>query len=171
MKKILFICTGNICRSPTAHAIARHKAQNSSFEKRFYFDSAGTDSYHENESPDFRSVEVGRNRGISFAGIAARKIKKTDFENFDYLMCMDRSHFKKVTNMANQEQQKKIKLFLEFCEVENMWNDEVVDPYYKGGQAFEDVFDVLEAAVENMFEILAQNENGKNNHLQQRPTN
>jgi len=154
MKKILFVCTGNICRSPTAEAIARHQAKNLGLEKEFIFDSAGVEGYHAGESSDARSVQVGKKRGISFEGIYARKILNADFEDFDFLMAMDRGHYEKMMKIAPQKYQKKIKLFLQFCEQKNAWNDEVIDPYYKSSGAFDEVFDVIDLAVEKMFKKL-----------------
>ena len=81
--KILFVCTGNICRSPTAHAIARHQAKLLKLENKFTFDSAGISSYHCGEKPDSRSVKVGKSKNISFSGISSRAITNEDFENFD----------------------------------------------------------------------------------------
>ena len=155
MKKILFICTGNICRSPSAEALARHMAKDLGLENNFIFDSAGTDGYHVGEAPDSRSVALGIERGVSFDKIFSRKVAVADFDKFDFLMCMDRNHQAKLLRAAQPSQHDKIKLFLEFCEAENFWNDEVIDPYYKASGAFEEVFDVIELALKNMFEKLA----------------
>ncbi len=151
MIKILFVCTGNICRSPTAHAIARHKAEELNIAHKFLFDSAGTDSYHCGESPDYRTLLVGKERGISFDNILARRIVESDFKNFDYIMCMDRKNKKRLLAISDAKYHDKIKLFLEFCEIKNSWNDEVIDPYYKVETAFYDVFYIIEYALENMF--------------------
>lgn len=150
MKKILFVCTGNICRSPTAEAIARHKAKSLGLEKEFIFDSAGTEGFHKGEAPDFRSMEVGKERKISFDGIFSRKITADDFEKFDLLMCMDKTHQRRLLELAPPQYHKKIKLFLQFCEAKNPWDDEVIDPYYKGSQAFDMVFDVIDEALANL---------------------
>jgi len=152
--KTLFICTGNICRSPTAHAIARHQAKNLNLEDRFIFDSAGTDSYHNGEAPDLRSTKVGEERGISFANIHSRKVKAQDFEEFDLILAMTRTHLKNLLQSSPAKHHHKIKLFLEFCEAENYWNDEVIDPYYGGSKGFVEVFDVIESAMENFFKKL-----------------
>jgi protein-tyrosine phosphatase len=152
MKKILFVCTGNICRSPTAHAVARHKAKIHKKEKSFIFDSAGTDSYHAGESPDARSAKVGKERGISFDGIFARQITKQDFADFDLLLCMDRGHVARLRSRAPQEFHHKIKLFLEYCDAPNKWNDEVVDTYYGANKGFEEVFDVIDLAIEKLLQ-------------------
>lgn len=154
VKKILFICTGNICRSPTAHAIARHKTKIYQQEKIFIFDSAGTDSYHVGQSPDARSVSVGNQNGISFAGIFARQINQNDFINFDFLLCMDRRHVKRLYSRAPEKYHHKIKLFLEFCDVDNKWNDEVIDPYYGGEKGFAEVFNAIDCGVEKLFQNL-----------------
>lgn len=151
MKKILFVCTGNICRSPTAHAIARHKAKELGIDQNFVFDSAGTNGFHIGETPDSRSKEVGRERGISFEGIYSRQITYEDFEKFDLLLCMDRSHQRRLLQVSDAKYHEKIKLFLKFCEAQNPWNDEVIDPYYKGEQAFDRVFDVIDLALDNFF--------------------
>ncbi len=149
MKKVLFVCTGNICRSPTAEAIARHKVKLLGLEDRFIFDSAGTQGFHSGEAPDSRSVKVGIERGISFVGISSRKLTVEDFAEFDFLMCMDRSHHKHLMAIAPKQHSEKVKLFLQFCQAENPWNDEVIDPYYKGEYAFDMVFDVIDSALEN----------------------
>lgn len=149
--KVIFICTGNICRSPTAHAIAMHQAESLNLGSKFIFDSAGIDGYHSGQMPDFRSVEVGKNRGISFDNISSRKIEEQDFEEFDLIFAMTRSHLEHLLRISPEKHRHKIKLFLEFCEVENEWNNEVVDPYYGGAQGFIKVFDMIELAVENFF--------------------
>lgn len=154
MIKVLFVCTGNICRSPTAHAIANHVSRKKSLQDKFYFDSAATDAYHVGELPDFRATQVGEKRNIDFSGIFSRKFKLEDFDRFDYIMCMDKSHQSKLVDISKGESQKKVKLFLEFCEVPNLWNNEVKDPYYRYDGAFDEVFDLVEEGVENMVKIL-----------------
>ncbi len=153
--KILFICTGNICRSPTAHAVARHKAKISGKENLFIFDSAGTNSFHEGESPDARSVKVAQEKGISFSGIFSRPIAKKDFVDFDFLLCMDRSHVLRLLAICEEKHHHKIKLFLEFCATKNFWDDEVIDPYYGDNKGFEEVFAMIENAVDDMIKILS----------------
>lgn len=151
MVKILFVCTGNICRSPTAHAIARHIAKESNLENKFFFDSAGTQGYHAGEISDRRSIAVGKERGISFDDIFSRKITKKDFETFDIIFAMDRSHVSHLLRICPSQYQNKIKLFLEFCNARNSWNDEVIDPYYGSSNGFYEVFDVIESALYNFF--------------------
>lgn len=151
--KILFVCTGNICRSPTAHAIALNKALQIKNCDQFIFDSAGTTSYHQGEDPDLRAVECGNKKGISFSGIKSRKINQQDFENFDYIFCMDRSHLSSLYQITKPKYHNKIYLFLEFCALNNFWDDEVIDPYY-GERGFDEVFDILDKALDKMFYIL-----------------
>lgn len=144
--KILFVCTGNICRSPTAHAIARHKAKELNLDN-IEIDSAGTSGFHEGEKPDPRSIDVGVARGIDFAGINSRKITKEDFKKFDLIFGMDRGHISILRNICPEEFQGKIHLFLEYADVKNNFDDEVVDPYY-GEEGFTEVFELIEMAVE-----------------------
>ncbi len=151
MKKTLFICTGNICRSPTAEAIARHKAKTLKLENKFIFDSAATSSYHQGEPADARSVRVGESKGISFNNIFSRQITNKDFENFDLLMCMDRSHLSHLLKISDKKHHHKIHLFLQYCGVNNNWDDEVIDPYYSENKGFEEVYNIIDKALDAFF--------------------
>lgn len=151
-KKILFVCTGNICRSPTAEAIARHKAKLLGLEKDFIFDSAGIEGFHIDETPDPRSVKVGKDHGVSFDGIVSRKIMQTDFSEFDLILAMDKSHYSRMMRIAPRESYNKIKLFLKFCEVKNSWNDDVIDPYHRASGAFDEVYNIIDLALENFLQ-------------------
>ncbi len=153
MKKILFVCTGNICRSPTAEAIARHKAKSLGLEE-FIFDSAGIEAYHSGESPDARTIEVGEHYKVPFHGIVARKISQNDFEEFDFIMAMDRSHHEHLLRIVDAKNRDKVKLFLEFCQSKNSWNNDVIDPYYSDFKVFHEVFNVIDSAVGNLLRNL-----------------
>ena len=146
MQKILFVCTGNICRSPLAEAIARHKAK--LLKKDFYFDSAGTDSYHEGEDADSRSIAVGKKYGISFEGIIARQITIKDFSDFDLILCMDRGHVSRLLRRSDPLHHHKIKLFLDYLPVQNKWDDEIIDPYYGAEKGFDEVYEILASALD-----------------------
>ncbi|MFT6332375.1 MAG: protein-tyrosine phosphatase [Lentimonas sp.] len=148
MKKLLFVCTGNICRSPTAHALALHHIEKLGL-KGFEIDSAGTSSYHCGEKPDSRSVAIGKKRGINFEGIYSRSITKDDFVNFDLIFAMDRGHISSLKQLCPPQFENKIQLFLQYAGVKNNYQDEVIDPYY-GSKGFEEVFDLVNEAVESI---------------------
>lgn len=150
--KILFVCTGNICRSPTAEAVARNKAKLLGLSDKFQFDSAGIMNYHINDRPDPRSIEIATKHGVSFEGIKSRQISDQDFDNFDIIIAMDKSHQSHLLKTAyNQIQRNKVKLFLEFFKEKNSWGNEVIDPYYQTLQTFEEVFKIISSAVDNFF--------------------
>ena len=99
--KILFVCLGNICRSPTAEAVFKARAKAAGLQ--VYIDSAGTSGWHVNEPPDSRSIEVGEARGYSFAGQASRKVMRSDFGEFDYILGMDTSNMKDLVDMCPEK--------------------------------------------------------------------
>ena len=150
--KILFICTGNICRSPTAHAIARQRSKAAG--RDLIFDSAAISRYHVGQEPDERAVAEGEARGISFDGIIARKITDRDFEESDLIFAMDKGHLRSLLSMSGQRYHNKIKLFLEFCETDNPWGDEVIDPYYDGIRSFKMVYKAIDDSINNLLEKL-----------------
>lgn len=147
MKKILFVCTGNICRSPTAHAIARHYSRELGLEDKFYFDSAGTSGYHIKEPPDQRSIDVAKTDQVNFDNIFSRKITDIDFNNFDIILCMDRSHLSNLLKIADKKYHSKIFLFLQYCDVDNIYDDEVRDPFYSEDSSFILVYELIKSAI------------------------
>ncbi len=150
MKKILFVCTGNICRSPTAHAVANHLVLENNLQKELFFDSCGLSSYHVGEAMDSRSRLVLQNNGIASDGIFARQINKNDFDKFDLIFAMDKGHLHNLLQMVDEKNRHKIHLFLEFCGVENAWKDEVIDPYYLQDKKFDEVFFTIKKAIKNL---------------------
>jgi protein-tyrosine phosphatase len=142
--KILFVCTGNICRSPTAEAVFRHLANEEELGGTVHVDSAGTHSYHVGEPPDDRSAETAELRGYSMAGQTARRVTAQDFDSFDLILAMDRGHLRILEGMAPPHAADKVRLFLDFAPGAGL--SDVPDPYYGGAQGFEQVLDLIEAA-------------------------
>jgi len=149
--KVLFVCLGNICRSPTAEAVFRYKAKLAEIDVEI--DSAGTDGWHKGELPDPRAREAGGSRGYSFDGQTARPVVETDFFDFDLILAMDRRNYSDLIAMAPGTQIGKVRLFLEFG---NTNEKEVPDPYYGGSDGFENVLDLIENASEGLIAHLQQ---------------
>ncbi|MDH5545319.1 MAG: low molecular weight phosphotyrosine protein phosphatase [Gammaproteobacteria bacterium] len=152
MVKVLFVCMGNICRSPTAHGVFDHVVRQEGLDKRISVDSAGTHAYHVGEKPDPRSSQTASRRGFDLSYIRARKVSVNDFEEFDYVLAMDRENYRNLERMCPPQHLQKVQLFLEFAPHLN--EVEVPDPYYGGGQGFERVLDMIEAASEGFIEHL-----------------
>ncbi|MDB3990903.1 low molecular weight phosphotyrosine protein phosphatase [Gammaproteobacteria bacterium] len=148
--RILFVCMGNICRSPTAEGLLIHKVNVDDSADRFEIDSCGTHDYHVGNSPDSRSQEVAALRGIDLSYLKSRKIKQSDFDYYDLILVMDKLNQEHLENYCPKEYRHKIKLILEYLPDQNL--EEVPDPYYGGDQGFEEVFDILEEAIEAVYE-------------------
>ncbi|MEZ8307105.1 low molecular weight phosphotyrosine protein phosphatase [Vibrio splendidus] len=143
MKKILVVCMGNICRSPTGEAVLRKKAQQMDIDVTV--DSAGTIGFHQGNPPDSRSKSAGENRGYSFKGITSRKVVMNDFDEFDLILAADRANLDDLTNQCPAHLQYKLALFLSFGESQYQ---EIPDPYYGEGNGFELVLDLIEESSE-----------------------
>lgn len=150
IKSILFVCMGNICRSPSAEAVFTQKAKAQGLSLKI--DSAGTVGAHAREKPDHRAQKVGGERGYSFNGLKARKIKVEDFDNFDLILAMDNDNIEEMQKIAPPHLQHKISLFLEFAK--NHEEVEVPDPYYGGVNGFRFVLDLVEDASDGLIEQL-----------------
>ena len=148
---VLFVCMGNICRSPTAEGVFRHVVEEAGLEKKFFIDSAGTHAYHVGESADRRARAAAERRGISLDGLAARRVDSKDFEQFDYVLAMDRLNQVTLVDRADADHHEKIRLFLDFGSSKE---DEVPDPYYGGSAGFERVLDLVEEASRGLLETL-----------------
>lgn len=144
--KVLFVCLGNICRSPTAEAVFKARAEKAGVQVQA--DSAGTATWHVGSRPDPRSQQAAEARGYSFAGISAREVNIADFTTFDHVLAMDRQNLQSLTAMCPPEHKGKLKLLLEFAPDENL--SEVPDPYYGGEDGFEHVVDLIEAASDGL---------------------
>jgi protein-tyrosine phosphatase len=151
IKAILFVCLGNICRSPTAEAVFRHKAWQAALALEF--DSAGTLGYHQGHSPDPRAVVAGRRRGFSFDGIVARQVLAADFERFDLILAADRQNLKELQALCPPAHRHKLRLILSFGAADT---DEVPDPYYGGDEGFERVLDLLELGADGLMAYLSR---------------
>jgi len=147
---VLFICLGNICRSPTAEAVFRKRAHAAGLD--VHIDSAGTGRWHEGEPPDPRAIAAGRKRGYSFEGQTGRQVERNDFFTFDYILAMDRDNLAKLTPQCPPETADKLHLFLHFAP--GVQTDEVPDPYYGGARGFETVLDLIEAASDGLIKTL-----------------
>jgi protein-tyrosine phosphatase len=146
IKSVLFVCMGNICRSPSAEAVFTHKAKAQGLSLKI--DSAGTLGAHAKEKPDHRAQKVGVERGYSFDGLKARKVKLEDFENFDLILAMDNDNIENLMKVAPEHLQHKISLFLDFAK--NHEETEVPDPYYGGVNGFRFVLDLVEDASDGL---------------------
>lgn len=145
MEKILVVCMGNICRSPTGEAVLRAKAKQLGIEVEI--DSAGTIGYHQGNPPDERARQAAERRGYSFKGIRSRKVESQDFSHFDLILAADKDNLHDLQSICPAEHRHKIKLYLSFGESDC---DEIPDPYYGGEQGFERVLDLIEEAAERV---------------------
>ncbi len=154
MVKVLFVCMGNICRSPTAHGVFRERICREGLEDRVFIDSAGTHAYHVGNPPDRRAQATAEARGIPLADLRARQVVPEDFERFDYILAMDEDNLAILQSQCPPEHAHKVRLFLEFAP--GRPEREVPDPYYGGAQGFEHVFDLVEDAAEGLLAAIRQ---------------
>jgi protein-tyrosine phosphatase len=143
---------GNICRSPTAEGVFRHLVKHHGLDNKIHIDSAGTHAYHIGEPPDSRSQAAARKRNIDLSDQRARKVQREDFDEFDYVLAMDRNNHIELLAICPDQHRAKLRLFLEFAENAN--ETEVPDPYYGGAQGFEHVLDLVEDASNGLIKTL-----------------
>ncbi|MDD1781736.1 low molecular weight phosphotyrosine protein phosphatase [Enterovibrio sp. ZSDZ35] len=144
-KKILVVCMGNICRSPTGEAVLRQKAQDRGVN--VIIDSAGTIGYHEGSKPDARSRAAGEARGYDFSGIYSRPVVPEDFEHFDMILAADKANLADLLDNCPKHLRHKVSLFLSHGDSKL---DEIPDPYFGGGRGFELVLDLIEDASDSI---------------------
>ena len=149
---VLFVCLGNICRSPTAEGVFAQKALAQGLD--LYIDSAGTSGYKDGAAPDKRSQEIAKERGYDLSKLKCRKVNESDYEKFDYILAMDNENVHNLKRKCPDEFQHKIKLFLNYGKGEF---DEVPDPYYGGKRAFELVLDLIEEASDGLVSAIKAN--------------
>ncbi|SDK13435.1 low molecular weight protein-tyrosine-phosphatase [Pseudomonas indica] len=141
--RVLFVCLGNICRSPTAEGVFRHRVREAGLEERIHIDSAGTGDWHVGKAPDSRTCRAARLRGYDLSGLRARQFQREDFERFDLVLAMDRSNLRNIQAVRPATARAELDLFLRRYD---MALDEVPDPYYGGEDGFEQVLDLIERA-------------------------
>jgi len=151
---VLFVCTGNICRSPTAEGIFRKLVADAGMSEAIVADSAGTHDYHVGEPPDPRAQEAASQRGYDLSGLRARRVERADFERFDVVIAMDRGHLRALSRLAQPVAAGKMKLMMSYAK--SFAQDDVPDPYYGGSQDFERVLDMLEDASRGLLDSLTR---------------
>lgn len=152
--RVLFVCLGNICRSPTAEGVLRAFAAREAPELRLEVDSAGTAGYHIGEPPDARTRQAAARRGYDLGKLRARVVEPADFERFDLILAMDRENLSVLRRRAPQMAHERLRLLLEFAPPGSP--EDVPDPYYGGPNGFEEVLDLVEAAVRGLLRHLRQ---------------
>jgi len=148
MKRILFVCMGNICRSPTAEGVFRRLAAEAGLLDSLHVDSAGTHGYHVGRPPDSRASATAAGRGYDLSALRARQVTREDFETFDYILAMDRENYDHLAQLAPKARRDRLHLFLEYST--RFPGQEVPDPYYGGAQGFEQVLDMVEDAARGL---------------------
>ncbi len=144
MTRVLFVCLGNICRSPTAEAVFRKQVEDAGLSDFIQVDSAGTGDWHVGSGPDRRAIQKAALRGYDLASLRARQVDARDFQRFDYVLAMDRSNLSNLKSFRADERGTEPRLFLEFASAFDAL--EVPDPYYGGDEGFEEVLDLIEDA-------------------------
>ena len=152
MKKVsvLFVCMGNICRSPTAEGVFRHLVRQEKLEDVILIDSAGTHAYHIGNPPDNRALVVGERRGIELHDLRARRVSPEDFDLFDYVLAMDRDNYENLSAICPSGYETRLRMFMDYAP--HLQIPEVPDPYYGGASGFERVFDMVEEAARGLLE-------------------
>jgi len=148
MIKVLFVCLGNICRSPSAEGVFRKLVEEQGLDEVIEIDSAGTHAYHVGSPPDSRAQEAASRRGIDMSSQVGRRVEDGDFYIFDYILAMDESNEYHLREMAPPEEIHRVRRFLEFAPERT--EREVPDPYYGGHAGFENVLDLIEDASEGL---------------------
>ena len=152
--KVLFVCMGNICRSPTAHGVFRKLIEDEGLTELVGVDSAGTHAYHVGNDPDRRAQATALSRGLDLSDLRARQARSEDFDAFDYVIAMDEENYLSLQGICPAGMEQHLYMFLDFAPDLN--EREVPDPYYGGAQGFERVFDMVETASLGLLQDIRQ---------------
>ena len=152
--RVLMVCLGNICRSPTAEAMLRHKVHAAGLDDRIEVDSAGTADYHVDSPPDRRAVAHGQRRGLKMQHLRGRQVERADFERFDFIFAMDEDNLENLQRIRPAGSRAKVALLL--SQAPHAAAREVTDPYYGGADGFEAVLDLVDSACEGFLAKVAR---------------
>ena len=158
MVRVLFVCLGNICRSPTAEGIFRHKVEAAGLTDRIETDSAGTSAWHAGEAPDGRAQEEAERRGVDISKQRSRAVANTDFEHFDYILAMDSENLRELKGRCPKAHQGKLHRCLDYAPQGE--HRDVPDPYYGGPQGFARVFDLIDEACDGLLAAIRRDRLG-----------
>lgn len=145
--RVLFVCLGNICRSPTAEGVLRHKLREAGLQARVEVDSAGTGDWHVGKAADLRTRQAAQQRGYDLSALRGRQVQAADFNSFDLILAMDNSNLRDLQQLRPGNATAELDLFLRRYQLQL---DEVPDPYYGGADGFEQVLDLIEQACEGL---------------------
>jgi protein-tyrosine phosphatase len=151
-RRVLFVCMGNICRSPTAEGVFRKILQERAPELDVQIDSAGTHGYHAGQPPDVRALRAAERRGVDLSSLRARQVTERDFLHFELVLAMDRQNHELLIEQCPPDLRERVRLFLEFAP--QLGREDVPDPYYGGTTGFEYVLDLVEEAGVGLLEHL-----------------
>lgn len=151
---VVFICMGNICRSPTAEAVFRHYVESAGLSEQVLIDSAGTHDYHVGDKPDSRAQRAAQQRGYDMSKLRGRQVGEDDFRRFDYVLAMDTANLAILQRIAPPDSDTRARLFLEYARHHS--EREVPDPYYGGEDGFERVLDMVEDAAQGLLQEIRQ---------------
>lgn len=154
MVNVLFVCMGNICRSPAAEGVFTRMVEEAGLGDKIGIDSAGTHAYHVGEPPDPRAQKSALTRGVDISHLRARRAVAEDFTHFDYVLAMDYGNLDILQNLCAPEHSHKLKMFLEYARHADV--KEVPDPYYGGPLGFERVLDLIEDAADGLLQIIIE---------------
>lgn len=152
MYKVLFVCTGNICRSPTAEGVFRNKVEHAGLGDVVSVDSAGIEGWHAGEPPDARTVETAMENGVDISSLRARKFVRDDFKDFDLIVGLDSTHLRALEKMRPEGSPEHDRAVLDLMMryAPQFGTDDVPDPFYGGKEGFQNVFDMIESASESL---------------------